>query len=262
MNTCFYQSRLHHPTLWLLFITLPLQSAWAAENEGEEEQAGSQWGLGLGARVMQQAYRDIDAQNIVIPLIIYNGKWISFNGGTLSLKLPDAGPVSFALVADLSRDGYEASDSIALTGMAEREDNLWLGGLVAWENRIANLSASWTSDVSGFSEGQKFSLSATRNFEYGRFEFMPRLTTEWLDDKYVNYYYGVKTSEATTNRSFYAPESTVNIQAGFRTTFNVAPRKSLFLDLSVDSLGAEIKDSPIVDDSTVSRIALGYVHRF
>ncbi len=245
----------------LTVMTLPMQSAWAAGND-EDQEEGASWGVGLGGGVMQQAYRDIDRRAFAIPLIIYDSKWLSLNGGTISLKLPSTESVSFALIADLARDGYEASDSAALIGMDERKDNFWLGGSIRWENRFADLSASWTTDVSGYSEGQKFSLSAAHSFERGRFEFTPRLTAVWLDDSYVNYYYGVKTNEIMAGRNFYVPDATVNLEAGFRTAFNFAQRNSVFVDLSVDSLGAEIKDSPLVDGSVQSRVVIGYVHMF
>ena len=211
---------------------------------------------------MQKAYRDIDSETIFRPIIVYDNKWISVHGGTISLKLPSAGSVSFALSADYSNDGYEASDSDVLEGMAEREDNFWVGASATWENSIADLSVSWSTDVSGNSEGQKFAVSAERTFERGRFEFAPRLGAVWLDDNYVDYYYGVRVNEVTADREFYAPEATVNLEAGFRTTYRLAQRHSLFLDLSVHSLGSEIQDSPIVDGSTESRIFVGYVRMF
>lgn len=244
-------------------MALPMHSAWAAdETEEEKQQQDSRWGLGLGVGAMQKAYRDIDSETLAIPIIIYDSKWISVNGGTISLKLPSAGPVSFALSADISRDGYEASDSDALAGMDEREDGFWLGGSLTWENDIADLSASWTTDMSGNSDGQKLSISAARSFEQGKFEFTPRVGAVWLDENYVDYYYGVKANEVTAERGFYAPDATVNLEAGFRTTYEVTPRNSIFLDLSASALGSEIKDSPIVDGSTESRIFMGYVHMF
>ena len=245
-------------------LSFTARSAWASEYEvQEEEQSGSHWGLGLGVGAAQKAYRDIDSDTLVLPIIIYDSKWIGVHGGTLSLKLPSAGPVSFALSADFSNDGYEASDSDFLEGMDEREDNFWVGATVKWQNSIAEVSATWSTDVPGNSEGQKFAVSAEHAFERGNFEFAPRLGAVWLDDKYVDYYYGVRAHEVTPDRAFYAPEATVNFEVGLRTTYKLPSRKSsVFLDLSAHSLGDEIKDSPIVDGSTESRVFVGYVHMF
>lgn len=262
-------ARSPHRTNWYLrtavFLTLvsvfSSRAAWAAESPDENEEK-SRWGLGLGAGVMQKAYRDIDSETIAIPLIIYDSKWISVIGPSLSLKLPSAGPLSFAVSASLSRDGYEDSDSDALAGMDERKDNIWVGGSVTWENDVADLSARWMTDVSGYSEGQKFSASAEHSFEHGKLEFTPRVGAVWLDENYVDYYYGVKINEVTADRGFYAPTATVNFEAGLRTTYKFTTHQSFFVDLSVESLGSEIKDSPIVDGSADSRFFVGYVHMF
>ncbi|KAF1716424.1 hypothetical protein CSC74_11385 [Pseudoxanthomonas yeongjuensis] len=239
-------------------------SARAAEHEvDEEDQDQSHWGLGLGAGVMQKPYRDIGADTLALPIIVYDSEWIDVSGGSISLKLPSAGPVSFALSADFSNDGYEASDSSFLAGMDERKDMFWAGALVRWENSVADLSATWSTDISGYSKGRKFSIEIERSFEAGRFEFAPRIRAVWLDEKYVNYYYGIRADEITPTRAFYAPEATVNVEAGLRTSYRLPSGKSsVFLDLSVQSLGAEIKDSPIVDASTESSVFLGYVHTF
>jgi outer membrane scaffolding protein for murein synthesis (MipA/OmpV family) len=250
--------------LTFALLGLTTRSAWAAEYEvHDEDQDGSSWGLGLGVGVMQKAYRGIDTDTIAIPIIIYDSEWIGVRGGSISLKLPSAGPVSFALSADFSNDGYEASDSDFLAGMDEREDNFWLGATAKWETSVADFSTTWSTDVSGNSEGQKFAISAERAFESGNFEFAPRLGAQWLDDNYVNYYYGVRAHEATPDRSFYVPDSTVNFEAGFRTTYKLpAYRSSVFLDLSVHSLGSSIADSPLVDGSTEERIFVGFVRMF
>lgn len=254
--------------LTLVLLGFSIRTAWATDSQAEptdrqaEGEERSRWGLGLGAGVMQKAYRDIDNETIAIPLIIYDNKWISVTGPTISVKLPSAGPLSFAVSASLSRDGYEASDSDALAGMDERKDNVWVGGSVTWANSVADMSARWMADVSGYSEGQKFSVSAERSFAHGKFEFTPRVGAVWLDENYVDYYYGVKINEVTADRGFYAPTSTVNLEAGLRTTYKLTTHKSFFVDLGVDSLGSEIKGSPIVDGSTDSRIFVGYVHMF
>ena len=262
-----------HPTSWytrvalvITFVLLGVMTrpAWAAEYEvHEDEQGGSHWGLGLGAGAMQKAYRGVDTDTIAIPIIIHDSEWIGVRGGSVSLKLPSAGPVSFALSADFSNDGYEASDSGFLAGMDEREDNFWVGATAKWETSIAYFSTTWSTDVSGNSGGQKFAISAERSFEAGDFEFAPRLGAQWLDDKYVNYYYGVRAHEATPDRAFYVPDSTVNFEAGFRTIYKLPSRKSsVFLDLSVHSLGSSIADSPLVDGSTEERIFVGFVRMF
>lgn len=220
------------------------------------------WGIGLGGGVLQKAYRDIDSETVGIPLLIYEGHWISLTGPALSFKFPDAGAFSFALTAQLSRDGYEDSDSPFLAGMDERKDNVWVGASAKWHTQIADFAAHWQTDASDYSGGQKFSLSAQRRFSAGRFDFTPRLAATWLDGSYVDYYYGVQAHEVRLGRPSYAPGSTVNLEAGLRTGLRLRERDSLFLDLGIERLGSAIEDSPLVEKSSESRVFVGYVHMF
>jgi len=240
-----------------LAVGLPLPTLAA-----DEPVADSQWGLGLGVAVSQRPYRDAENKTRALPLLMYENRWVRIGGTGIDLKLPSAGPVSFALRARYAFDGYEQSDAPILNGMAERKDSLWLGGAAKWRNDIADLSAEWVGDASGNSKGQQFKLQLDRSFKAGAFQFTPRLAATWLDRKYVDYYYGVTAPEAAGNRPFYEGAATVNAEVGLRTVYGLAPRHALSLDVGTTRLGTGIKDSPLVERRNVSRLFFGYVHRF
>ena len=238
-------------------VSLPLPSLAA-----DEPAADSHWGLGLAVGVSQRPYRDADNQTRALPLLMYENRWVRIGGPGIDLKLPSAGPVSFALRARYAFDGYEQDDAPILNGMAERKDSFWLGGAAKWHNDIADLSAEWLGDVSSHSKGQQFKLQLDRSFRTGAFEFTPRVAATWLDRKYVDYYYGVTAAEVTAGRPFYEGDATVNAEVGLRTVYALAPHHSLSLDVSTTRLGAGIKDSPLVERRNLSRVNVGYVYRF
>jgi len=236
---------------------LPLPSLAA-----DEPTAESQWGLGLAVGVSQRPYRDADNQTRALPLLIYENRWVRIAGPGIDLKLPSAGPVSFALRARYAFDGYEQGDAPILNGMIERKDSVWLGAAAKWHNPIVDLSAEWLGDVSGHSKGQQFKLQLDRGFRTGAFEFTPRVAAIWLDRKYVDYYYGVTAPEVAAGRPFYEGDATVNNEIGLRTVYSLAPRHALSLDVSATRLGSAIKDSPLVERRNLSSVRLGYVYRF
>jgi len=240
-----------------LSATLPLPTLAA-----DEPAADSQWGLGLGVSAGQRPYRDAENKTRALPLLMYENRWVRIGGLGIDLKLPSAGPVSFALRARYAFDGYEQDDAPILNGMAERKDSLWLGGAAKWRNDIVDLSAEWLGDASSHSKGQRFKLQLDRSFRTGAFEFTPRVAATWLDRKYVDYYYGVTASEATAERPFYEGKATVNAEVGLRTVYGLAPRHALSLDVGTTRLGTGIKDSPLVERRNVSRVSFGYVYRF
>ena len=246
------------PLLAACFVAgLPLSSLAA-----DEPAADSQWGLGLAVGVSQRPYRDADNQTRALPLLTYENRWVHVGGPGVDLKLPSAGPVSFALRARYAFDGYEQDDAPILNGMTERKDSIWLGGAAKWHNALADVSAEWLGDVSSHSKGQQFKLQLDRGFRAGAFEFTPRVAAIWLDRRYVDYYYGVTAPEAAGNRPFYEGAATVNAEVGLRTVYGLAPRHALSLDVGTTRLGTGIKDSPLVERRNVSRVFFGYVHRF
>lgn len=249
-------------SLLALFLFGAITQSARAQQPPEPAEGESQWGLGIAAGVERRPYRGIDNKTRGLPLVTFENKWFSVAGLGADLKLPSAGPVSFRLRARYMDDGYEASDSPFLAGMAERKGGVWLGGAALWRNDIANLSAELLGDASGDSKGTRFKLMVDRRFQAGAFDLTPRLAAIRLDDKYVSYYYGVNASEVTANRRFYQGGSAVNLEVGLRVGYAIAPKQSVFVDVSTTSLGSSIKDSPLVDRSTQTGVRVGYLYRF
>jgi outer membrane protein len=220
------------------------------------------WGLGGGVSVLQKGYRDIDRDVLPLPLISYESKWISASVPNLDLKLYSGDKLSLRLRARYARDGYDADDSPFLAGMDDRKSSVWVGGAMVWRSQLANLSAEVLHDASGYSKGSRAKFQVDRRFGFDDFGVTPRVGAEWVDSKYVDYYYGVKSSEVRAGRSFYQGNSTVNLEAGVRLDYNFALRQSVFLDLRATRFGSAIKDSPLVDQSGQTGISLGYLYRF
>lgn len=244
---------------------MALPAAWAQQTlSGADEwsEGRSQWGLGIGLGFERKPYREFDDKAQVIPLILYENRYVSILGPSLDVKLPSAGPVSFRLRARYANDGYKSDDSPFLVGMDERKAGFWLGGAATWRNEFANLSAELLADASGNSKGTKFKLQLDRRFDAGAFDITPRIAANWMDRKYVDYYYGVRSAEVNANRAFYEGKSTVNVEIGVRLGYAIAPKQSVFLDVSATTLGSGIKNSPLVERSSSTAVRVGYVYRF
>ncbi len=240
---------------------LAAPAAWAEESS-EIRDSASQWGLGVGLGFERSPYRAFDDKARVLPLILYENRYVSIQGPSLDVKLPSAGPVAFRLRARYAGDGYEAEDSPYLTGMEERKAGVWLGGAAAWRTEAADLSAELLADGSGHSNGTKFKLQLERRFASGAFGLTPRVAAQWLDKNYVGYYYGVRASEARVDRLRYDGRSAVNVELGLRLDYAIAPKQNLFVDFSATRLGSGIKESPLVERSSSTAVRIGYAYRF
>lgn len=234
-----------------------------AADEPEAEDYGTHWGLGIGARTMQRAYTDIDRDTQAAPLIMFDNRWLRVFGGTLDVKLPDLGPVELTLRADFfASDRYKRADSEVFSGMDKRRDSIWGGAAASWDSGYGVFAAELLGDLSSYSKGSKLSLQLQRDFDFGRFRLTPRIKGIGYDSAFVDYYYGVKASEATATREAYDGKSTLVGEFGLRTRYSLTPKQSVFIDLGVNVFGNPVTDSPLVDSSTGTRLTFGYLFMF
>lgn len=233
-----------------------------AQTDGKQEGADSSWGLGVSGVAIKKAYRGIDQDNLALPLITYESKWISAAAPRLDFKVFTGEAVSIRLRARYALDGYEAKDSEFLSGMDKRKGSAWLGGAIIWKTGVADLTAEVLGDAMGNSKGTRARVGVDRRFSSGAFGITPRLAVEWVDSKYVDYYYGVKASEARAGRSFYEGKSTTNFDAGIRLDYSPARHHTVFLDVQSTRFGSGIKESPVVGKSYQNGVSLGYLYRF
>lgn len=244
-------------------LSLGAIATMAHAQDVEAAKAGdSRWGIGLGAAVIERPYRDYDNETKAIPVIYFENRWVDVNGGRIDFKANDSEILDFRLRARYALDGYDPGESDYLQGMQERDDSAWVGAAVVWKNPIAEVSAEYLVDALDNSEGSRGRVQVERRFGMGRFGLTPRVAAEWVDQKYVAYYYGVRPEEATLDRPFYEGDATVNVEAGIRFDYSPAQRHTFFLDVGTVSLGDEIKQSPLVERSAQTRISAGYLFHF
>ncbi len=240
----------------------------AAQRPGPESPDSTTWGLGLGVFSAQKPYTGIDRENKVLPLVQFENRYVRVLGPGIEAKLPSlalggAHRLDLRLVGLYDGAGYEAGDAPVLAGMAERKAGFWLGAKVKWRNDVVDVGAEWLADASGHSKGQRFGLGLEKTWQSGgNLLLTPYLTAHWHDKKVVDYYYGVRASEARVGRPAYAGQSTVNTEAGVRAVYRFDAHQSVLLNVGVTRLGKEIRNSPLVDRSSENRVVLGYLYRF
>lgn len=239
-----------------------MHNALAQGSSGSDSSAEQQWGVGLGLNVKQKAYADIGTTTTAIPLLSFENRWIRFAGPTVDLKLPASGALSAAVRARYAfEDGYEPDDARILSGMDERKSSLWIGAATTWRHEIGSLSVEWLGDVSDYSKGQRARLVAEKPFRLGDFRISPRVAMNWLDRKYVDYYFGVTEPEARAGRPVYQGRSAANTELGLRIVHAFGSGHSVYLDFSATRLDSPIRNSPLAGRSTEGAFRAGYVYQ-
>lgn len=240
----------------------------AGSDSGEEPKSYS-WGLGLAGISQQQVYAGMDRDNIAIPLVYFENRWVQLIGPWFGLKLPgfewgDEHELELTLRAQLfGFDGYEPDDAPILNGMGERKNGIFAGPAFRWSNPIAEVFGEWMFDTSGNSNGQRVSIGLERKFHLGNhFIFTPSATATWLDKKYADYYYGVRVAESRADRSVYVGDDAVNAEFSLRTDYLFDQHRLVFLQMGYTAFASEIKDSPLTDRSSETMLIVGYLYRF
>lgn len=252
----------------LLAVGLGAAVTAKAQAPADGEPSFPTWGLGLGVMSEQEPYAGIGRDNTPLPLLQFENRYIHLFGPRIEFKLPgldigDSQQLNFGIVGQYDSSGYEEDDAPILNGMAKRRGGFWAGAAVEWSSSFVDISAEWLADASGNSNGQVVSLGLERTWQLGkRVLLTPHVGASWQDENYVDYYFGVRESEARLDRPAYIGESAVNIEAGVRGVYMFDRHHSVLMGVEVTGLADEIKDSPLVDRSTTNSLYLGYLYRF
>lgn len=247
-------SRSHLPLLLVPLLATAALPALA------QEQAPPRWTFGLLAIDRDAPYRDYDEGLFVVPLVRFEGERFYVRGLRGAMRLRDTDTHELALFAQARLDGYDTEDSDFLTGMADRRPSLDLGVSSSWRTKIGAFEIDLAADALDRSGGFESTASWNGLFRAGAWTFVPGASLRWQSSDLVDYYYGVRTSEALPGRPAYQADSAVTPDVSMLVTRPLAERWTLFARTSYTWLPSEIRDSPIVgqDGSLGLFIGVGY----
>ena len=230
------------------------------ESQPERQTTGYIYGAGL--ITSQSVYKNEDQQLLVLPLIGYQGERLNVFGPFVSYDFATQGPLTlFAQLAPRFQ-GFEASDSDFLTGMATRKKTLEAG--LGYKLKINDwqLRGSTLSELFGQSNSTEIKTTLSRRFQRGPFFMTPSMSVSYLSNDHVDYFYGVKTSEATDSRPAYKGLKTFNHSIGFTFATPIFFEGMSRVTLTNTWLGSEIKNSPLVDKSSSLSLRLTFTRFF
>ncbi|BDX05067.1 MipA/OmpV family protein [Planctobacterium marinum] len=235
-----------------------LSAALLLSTESQAKQQHMGWGVGLAAIVQDQGYRGGDAETQIFPMVFYQGQHFYWQGPELGYRVAN----NFTLFAEYRFDGFELDDSDFFAGMEERKGSLDLGAAYKFETKLVDLTLSGQADVLSEHEGYEFSATLSKGFPALGGRLTPSLEVSYLSDSLVDYYYGVRTSEATDLRPEYIADNTVNVSLGISGMWPVTDNQNIIAAFNYSILGSEIEDSPLMEEGESSNLFVGYVYRF
>jgi outer membrane protein len=235
-------------TIILFFLLISAMTISAEENNPKSgptnmaPKKGFKISLGYGVVMKNNIRRDdtyehhrADVLFASIPLMQI--AWGPLSFGAQGLKADIYGSKTWGVFTNVerSRDRYHG------TGMDDRRDSWFIGA----GGRYGKFSAHFSKDIQGRSHGKKLFLHYSEMYMIKEKIFTrSSVGFECYDSKYADYFYGVKSTEATASRPEYHPGRYCLPAVSFAPMYKMDEHISLITALSVKGLSSEIRHSP------------------
>ena len=217
--------------------------------------------LGGGVRLGQSVYKAVtnsdQRQFDLIPLYLYNGKWLFARGTEGGLHFVNRDNLEFNLLGRFRFQQLDPDRNEFYAGMEKRKQTVDTGLEFRWRGRYGEISAAWLTDALDRHNGQAVDFSYRYNIERGNLIFSPFIGWNWHDADLTNYYFGVRENEATPERPFYEPGESQWFSFGMNTTWWVTERISFFGNFGFGGVDTAVSESPLVDEDTANAVFLG-----
>ena len=221
-----------------------------------------QWGVGVGVAAHQPSQQGTDIEIDGGPFPFYEGDRLNLSFGSISYRLVGTERWQLALEGQARFDGFDPDKSAALAGMEKRNPaidggvSLSTGG--AWGVAQLRLLA----DVTGTHKGYEIAASYQIPYESGRWTFVPSVEVKWRNADLVDYYYGVRESEANATRPAYSASSATNVSVGLTAAYKLTQNWQLIGGTEYQRLDDSIKASPIIEKNHEASVFSALIYRF
>lgn len=251
--------------LCLLLACGPLPAQEVAEIPFWHQPAGTA-GLGGGLRLGQSPYlaadnddqRDLD----LIPLYLYEGKYLFARGASAGVHIVDADDYELNVFARYRFQQLDPGRNEFYDGLGKRRQTLDGGVQLGIAKAWGELTLNWLTDTLDRHNGQEAQISYRYRFEAGSWSISPFLTWTYQDKNLTDYYFGVSESEATPERPQFSAGSSEWFAFGLNTAWHLNERIVLFANVGFAGADSDVMKSPLVEESNISTGFIGGTYTF
>ena len=239
-----------------LGIALTAPGVFAAEDPAKRQSVpdaaasaprGVELSIGGGVIFAPRPYEGASAAVIPIPVVSVRYKRLFADGIRGGVRFLQSGQLTGSAYLQANFEGLSATDSPSLEGITDRRMSADAGAEIVYRARPVGFRFNVLSDVLGRNSGQEISLQALTGAPLGRGSFLlAGIGPRWVSASRVDYYYGVRGSEARPDRPEYRGTSSWNWDLSVGANIRLAGKWSLFALFSREAFGSPIEDSPVV----------------
>lgn len=259
-------SRFIRPAGLLLLLAGP---AWAGQEVARIPFFDAPEGtaaLGGGVRLGQSLYRAFDTddqrQADLVPLYLYNGRYLFARGTSGGIHLLNREAVEFNVLARYRFQKLDPDRNAFYDGIEEREQTVDVGLELMLRRRWGTLTVDWVADALDRHNGQEAGIAYRYDIDLGPWTVSPFIAWAWQDASLTNYYFGVSEGEARPDRPAYAPGESQWVTFGLNSSWRITDRVELFANIGFGGVDPVVRDSPLVAEDSASVGFLGGTYVF
>lgn len=223
-------------------------------------------GLGGGIRLGQDLYFAVDNEDQrqfdLVPLYLYNGKYIFARGTSGGVHLFRNDNVELNVLLRYRFTKLDPDRNEFYEGVNERRQTLDGGVELRLHGGWGQLNLNYLTDTLDRHQGQSAEIAYHYNFDLGKFAFSPFVGWAWNSDKLTNYYFGVTEEEARPDLPAYTPGESQWINFGLNTNFKLNSRVTFFANVGFGSVDTAVAESPLVEEDGNSAFFAGGTFSF
>ena len=218
--------------------------------------AHADWGVGLGIDNEPMRYEDKDGDINLSGLFKLRYQGDKFNiDKAISYELISGDKYAVEVIADSKNRGFDVEDNKIFKGMKERNSAVDLGGrAILKTDLLGSIVVDVTKDVGssdGIEAGIKLGGISPHTAHWTgekKFDIAAVGGIRYQSADAVDYYYGVKNTDATATRSAYKGKSATTPFVGFEAQANISKNITITGDLGIEKVASSIKNSSLTEN--------------
>ena len=223
---------------------------------------------GLAVAAGQNPYKDYDTMVMPIPVIQYQKDRFYFDSFKVGVNVVNQESTKVDIHTSYLPLEFKGSktDDKQLKKLDRRKSTLLSGAGIShqFSQQKTTVKASLSADILDNSNTVLGEVALNHHFQITeKAVVIPTIGVLWANKKHNTYYYGVSSKESTkTGISQYKADSSAHPYLGIHLHYGLKENIALFASGRVDFLSDQVKDSPMVDRSTITAIAVGATYSF
>jgi len=217
------------------------------------------WGVGMNINNEPHQYKDSENKKNYKRLqgflnLQYRGDKFNMDRD-LSYELSNSKQYAIEAFATTKNQGFKAKDNKTFEGMKKRKTSVDIGARMIAKTGLGSVVFDMTKDVhasKGFEANIKIGGIAPHAPHHWTGQksltMSPVASLRYQNSKVVDYYYGVKNSEATATRKAYKAKSALTPYLGLEAQAIITPNITIDGGLGFSKQAKSIRDSAITSD--------------